>query len=254
MICAVFNTAFNVLVLFVGTLSFAGAFALLIAPPLTKHWSRRWLRVRLGTTSHKITATTPPKTSTATSATTSPATSAPRTSLAVTDFLDAIARDVRSGFSLASSFVQCSDQQPDSNHWSQPVAQQCLRGVVLADALVECALPTWTPEIRFASRTLAVASSGGAGVAPALEHSASVLREQQGLMLDRDVQAAQAHLSTKVLTWLPIAVFAWIAINDSVARGFLLGTPVGMCCVATGIALNVSGRKWMSHVVDNISV
>jgi len=238
MICAVFNTAFNVLVLFVGTLSFAGACTLLISPPLTRHWSRRWLRVRLGATSHKATATTSP--------TTTPPT--------ITDFLDAIARDVRSGFSLASSFVQCSDQQLDDNHWSQPVARQCLRGVVLADAIAECALPTWTTEIRFASRTLAVASAGGAGVAPALEHSASVLREQQALMLDRDVQAAQAQLSTKVLTWLPIAVFAWIAITDPIARMFLLGTPVGMCCIATGITLNVSGRKWMSHVVDNISV
>ena len=238
MICAVFNTAFNVLVLFVGTLSFAGACVLLITPPLTKHWSRRWLRVRLG----------------ATSVTTTPPTTPTRTPPAITDFLDAIARDVRSGFSLASSFVQCSDQQLDDNHWSQPVAQQCLRGVVLADALVECALPTWTPEIRFASRTLAVASAGGAGVAPALEHSASVLREQQGLMLDRDVQAAQAQLSTKVLTWLPIAVFAWIAITDPIARSFLLSTPAGMCCVATGITLNVSGRKWMSRVVSDISV
>ena len=186
----------DAVLLIVGTLSFAGACALLIAPPLTSHWSRRWLRVRLSTTSHKATATT------------SHTTSAPQTPPTITDFLDAIARDVRSGFSLASSFVQCSDQQSDDNHWSQPVAQQCLRGVVLADALVECALPTWTPEIRFASRTLAVASAGGAGVAPALEHSASVLREQQALMLDRDVQAAQAQLSTKVLTWLPIAVFA----------------------------------------------
>jgi len=238
MICAVFNTGFNVAALIVGTLSFAGACALLIAPHLTKHWSRRWLRVRLG----------------ATSVTTTPPTTPTRTPLAITDFLDAIARDVRSGFSLASSFVQCSDQQLDDNHWSQPVAQQCLRGVVLADALVECALPTWTPEIRFASRTLAVASAGGAGVAPALEHSASVLREQQGLMLDRDVQAAQAQLSTKVLTWLPIAVFAWIAITDPIARSFLLSTPAGMCCVATGITLNVSGRKWMSRVVSDISV
>ena len=246
MICAVFNTAFNVVVLIVGTLSFAGACALLIAPPLTKHWSRRWLRVRLGTTLLKATAITSPKTS--------PTTAPSLTQPAITDFLDAIARDVRSGFSLASSFVQCSDQQSDDNHWSQPVAQQCLRGVVLADALVECALPTWTPEIRFASRTLAVASAGGAGVAPALEHSASVLREQLALMLDRDVQAAQAQLSTKVLTWLPIAVFAWIAITDPIARMFLLTTPVGMCCVATGITLNISGRKWMSHVVDNISV
>ena len=250
MICAVFNTAFNVLILFVGTLSFAGACTLLISPPLTRHWSRRWLRVRLGTTSLKATAITSPQTSLATS-TTTPILQTP---LTITDFLDAIARDVRSGFSLASSFVQCSDQQSDDNHWSQPVAQQCLRGVVLADALVECALPTWTPEIRFASRTLAVASAGGAGVAPALEHSASVLREQQALMLDRDVQAAQAQLSTKVLTWLPIAVFAWIAITDPIARMFLLSTPLGMCCVATGITLNVSGRKWMSHVVDNISV
>ena len=238
MICAVFNIALNVVVLIVGTLSFAGACALLITPPLTKHWSRRWLRVRIGATS---VTTTPPTTPTCTPP-------------AITDFLDAIARDVRSGFSLASSFVQCSDQQRDDNHWSQPVAQQCLRGVVLADALVECALPTWTPEIRFASRTLAVASAGGAGVAPALEHSASVLREQQGLMLDRDVQAAQAQLSTKVLTWLPIAVFAWIAITDPIARSFLLSTPAGMCCVATGITLNVSGRKWMSRVVSDISV
>ena len=237
MICAVFNIALNVVVLIVGTLSFAGACALLITPPLTKHWSRRWLRVRLGTTS---VTTTPPTTPT-------------RTPPAITDFLDAIARDVRSGFSLASSFVQCSDQQLDDNHWSQPVAQQCLRGIVLADALVECALPTWTPEIRFASRTLAVASAGGAGVAPALEHSASVLREQQSLMLDRDVQAAQAQLSTKVLTWLPIAVFAWIAITDPIARSFLLSTPAGMCCVATGITLNVAGRKWMSRVVSDIS-
>jgi len=238
MICAVFNTGFNVAALIVGTLSFAGACALLIAPHLTKHWSRRWLRVRLG----------------ATSVTTTPPTTPTRTPPSITDFLDAIARDVRSGFSLASSFVQCSDQQLDDNHWSQPVAQQCLRGVVLADALVECALPTWTPEIRFASRTLAVASAGGAGVAPALEHSASVLREQQGLKLDRDVQAAQAQLSTKVLTWLPIAVFAWIAITDPIARSFLLSTPAGMCCVATGITLNVSGRKWMSRVVSDISV
>ena len=238
MICAVFNTGFNVAALIVGTLSFAGACALLIAPHLTKHWSRRWLRVRLG----------------ATSVTTTPPTTPTRTPPAIADFLDAIARDVRSGFSLASSFVQCSDQQLDDNHWSQPVAQQCLRGVVLADALVECALPTWTPEIRFASRALAVASAGGAGVAPALEHSASVLREQQGLMLDRDVQAAQAQLSTKVLTWLPIAVFAWIAITDPIARSFLLSTPAGMCCVATGITLNVSGRKWMSRVVSDISV
>ena len=238
MICAVFNTGFNVAALIVGTLSFAGACALLIAPHLTKHWSRRWLRVRLG----------------ATSVTTTPPTTPTRTPPSITDFLDAIARDVRSGFSLASSFVQCSDQQLDDNHWSQPVAQQCLRGVVLADALVECALPTWTPEIRFASRTLAVASAGGAGVAPALEHSASVLREQQGLMLDRDVQAAQAQLSTKVLTWLPIAVFAWIAITDPIARSFLLSTPAGMCCVATGITLNVAGRKWMSRVVSDISV
>ena len=245
MICAVFNIAINVVVLIVGTLSFAGACALLITPPLTKHWSRRWLRVRLGTTSHKATATASPA-----ATTTTPILQTPP---AITDFLDAIARDVRSGFSLASSFVQCSDQQLDNNHWSQPVAQQCLRGVVLADALVECALPTWTPEIRFASRTLAVASAGGAGVAPALEHSASVLREQQSLMLDRDVQAAQAQLSTKVLTWLPIAVFAWIAITDPIARSFLLSTPAGMCCVATGITLNVAGRKWMSRVVGDIS-
>jgi Flp pilus assembly protein TadB len=80
------------------------------------------------------------------------------------------------------------------------------------------------------------------------------LREQHGLALDRDVQSAQAQLSTKVLTWLPIAVFAWICATDPVARLFLLSTPAGIGCVATGITLNVSGRKWMTRVVGNVSV
>jgi Flp pilus assembly protein TadB len=236
----------NSLTLIIGTLSFAGASALLITPLLTKFWTRHWLRERLGITSHTATAIT--------SLTTSTATSPSRTPLAITDFLDAIARDVRSGFSLAASFVQCSDRQPETKLWSEPVARRLLHGATLSDALAESALPSWTPEIRFASRTLAFASAGGAGVAPALEHSASILREQHGLALDRNVQSAQAQLSTKVLTWLPIAIFAWICATDPVARLFLLSTPAGIGCVATGITLNVSGRKWMSRVVGDISV
>jgi tight adherence protein B len=236
------RSIFDSLILIIGTLSFAGASVLIIAPLLTRHWARRWLRVRLGTTSHKATAITPPTTA------------APSTPPSITDFLDAIARDVRSGFSLAASFVQCSDRQTENESWSQPVARRLLHGITLSDALLECALPTWTPEIRFASRTLALASAGGSGVAHALEHSASILREQHGLALDRDVQSAQAQLSTKVLTWLPIAVFAWICATDHVARLFLLSTPAGIGCVATGITLNVSGRKWMSRVVGNVSV
>lgn len=241
------RNAFDALVLIFGTLSIAAASALLITPLLTKYWTRRWLRVRLRPTSHKATAITP----TTTATTTPHATSA---SLAITDFLDAVARDVRSGFSLAASFVQCSDRQLETESWSEPVARRLLHGVTLSDALVECALPSWTSEIRFASRALALASAGGSGVAPALEHSASILREQHGLELDRDVQSAQALLSTKVLTWLPIAVFAWICATDHVARIFLLSTPAGIGCVATGITLNVSGRKWMSRVVGDISV
>ena len=236
------RSIFDSLVLIIGTLSFAGASALIIAPLLTRHWARRWLRARLGTTSHKATAITPPTTA------------APSTPQSIIDFLDAIARDVRSGFSLAASFVQCSDRQTETESWSQPVARRLLHGITLSDALLECARPTWTPEIRFASRTLALASAGGSGVAHALEHSASILREQHGLALDRDVQSAQAQLSTKVLTWLPIAVFAWICATDPIARLFLLSTPAGIGCVATGITLNVSGRKWMTRVVGNVSV
>lgn len=240
MICTAFTTILHAAVLIVGTLSFAAAFALIIAPVLIHHWTRRWLRARLTTQTNQIENQSLQP--------------VPPTPLPITDFLDAVARDVRSGFSLAASFVQCSDRQLGEDHWSDPVAQRCLRGASLGDALTECALPTWTPEIRFASRTLAIASAGGSGVAPALEHSASVLREQHGLALDRDVQSAQARLSTKVLTWLPIAVFAWICVTDPIARLFLLTTPAGMGCVTTGITLNVCGRQWMSRVVGDISV
>jgi len=236
------HDVFNAMVVVIGTVSFAGACALIIAPPLTKYWTRRWLRERLGTCPLKTVRPDPPHEPTISS------------DHDITDFLDAVARDMRSGFSLASSFVQCSDRQSDSDHWSQPIAQRLLRGVTLSDAIVECTDSSWSQQIRFACRTLAVASVGGTGVAPALEHCASVLREQQSLELDRNVQSSQALLSTKVLTWLPIAVFVWICITDPIARLFLLSTPVGICCVALGVTLNVSGRRWMTNVVNRIPV
>jgi tight adherence protein B len=228
------------LLIVLGSLCCAGACTLVITPWLQRVFVRHWVRNRLGI-AHPV--SNHPS-----------ATPMQRALNSVTDFLDAIARDVRSGYSITAAFVQCSDRFPHLQGWTLPVAQHCIRGASLASAFAECDSLDWSPDMHQAARALSIASNGGPGVARVVEHSASVLREQQALMLDRDVQAAQAQLSTKVLTWLPIAVFAWIAITDPIARMFLLSTPFGMCCVATGITLNVSGRKWMSHVVDNISV
>ena len=83
------RSIFDSLTLIIGTLSFVGASVLIITPLLTRHWTRRWVRKRLGATSNKATAATSPKTL--------------PTQPAITDFLDAVARDVRSGFSLTAS-------------------------------------------------------------------------------------------------------------------------------------------------------
>jgi Flp pilus assembly protein TadB len=99
-------------------------------------------------------------------------------------------------------------------------------------------------------RTLELAATGGVGGVLALERAAIVLRERSVNIHDRKTQAAQAMLSTQVLSWAPVVVAGWLIVTSTAVRNFLLLSLAGWFCILLGVGFNYAGRKWMQTIVS----
>jgi tight adherence protein B len=224
------NQVVDMFLMALGSLSF-GAMVWIVAHfTLSKWWTRRWLLNRLLGASHQS------------------HTQVPHNLGSVADLLDAIAREVHSGYSLTLAFVNTAERFPNLAWWTEPIAVQCIRGHSLANAIADTTPTNWTADVALATRTLSVASNGGYGVANTLEKSASILREREHIALERRAQTAQIRLSTSVLSWIPLAICIWVITRQSHTRTFLLSTPLGLMCVAVGLLFNIAGRHWIARI------
>ena len=200
---------------------------------LSRRWTHHWVLSRLvGTSQHVPTPKQQEQSS-------------------VADFLDAIAREVHSGYSLTLAFVNTAERFSNLAWWTEPIAVHCIRGHSLANAIADTTPTNWTADIALATRTLSVASNGGYGIANTLEKSASILREREHIAHERNAQTAQIRLSTSVLSWIPLVICVWVVTRQSDTRTFLLSTPLGLMCIAVGLLFNITGRKWIARIARN---
>ena len=224
------STVINFATLVIGTATVGCTCWIVADIVLARRWSRTWVHMRLA-----------------------PAGSLPTTQVAeqdntIADFLDAIARDVHSGFSLTLAFVNTADRFPNLAWWTEPIAVQCMRGHPLARSIADTSPTDWTADVLLATRTLAVASNGGFGIATALEKSASILRERDHIARERIAQTAQIRISTSVLSWIPVIICAWVLTNQPVSRQFMFTSPFGVMCLVLGVIFNILGRLWILRI------
>ena len=224
------NQVVDVFFMALGSLSFGVAVWLVAHFTLSKWWTRRWLLNRLLGASPQSN------------------TQALHNLGSVADMLDAIAREVHSGYSLTLAFVNTAERFPNLAWWTEPIAVQCIRGHSLANAIADTTPTNWTADVALATRTLSVASNGGYGIANTLEKSASILREREHIALERRAQTAQIRLSTSVLSWIPLVICVWAITRQSNTRTFLLSTPLGLMCIAIGLLFNIAGRNWIARI------
>ena len=223
----------DVALLAVGASSCGAAVWFIANPTLSKWWTRHWVLSRLVGTSHHVPSQKQQEQS------------------SVADFLDAIAREVHSGYSLTLAFVNTAERFTNLAWWTEPISLQCIRGHSLATAIADTSPQNWTADVALATRTLSVASNGGYGIVSALEKSASILREREHIAHERHAQTAQIRLSTAVLSWIPLVICAWVITRQSHTRSFLLQSPLGLLCIAIGLLFNIAGRKWITQIARN---
>ncbi|MFM8267550.1 MAG: type II secretion system F family protein [Ilumatobacteraceae bacterium] len=92
----------------------------------------------------------------------------------------------------------------------------------------------------------------GGPIAATLDAGAALLRERLATRADAAAHAAQARLSARVLTAVPLVFAAWSAASSSGFRTALLGGP-GAVAACLGAGLNLAGWRWMRHIVERVA-
>jgi Flp pilus assembly protein TadB len=167
----------------------------------------------------------------------------------LSDLLDATARNLRLGKSMASALKTATETGTIKDPVIGELVALTTRGESFAEATKRLLPTAKTNDLIFALRTIDLAATGGVGGVLALERAAIVLRERSTNINDRQMQASQAMLSTKVLSWAPVVVAGWLVATSSSVRSFLILSVSGWVCILLGLSFNYVGRRWMQTIV-----
>jgi len=171
---------------------------------------------------------------------------------ALAAMLNDVARRCSSGCSLTASFLAAnSTETPDSNQRGAGAEFRRTIAALRGGAIFHDALGHETPrhaDTALAIHVLRLCALQGGNVSESLDRAAATLRERHGARQERIAQAAQARLSAKVLTLVPVAFAGWTMLTTESVRQFLT-TPIGAGCLATGIILNLAGWWLMKRAI-----
>lgn len=156
--------------------------------------------------------------------------------------LDAVAADARSGSSLSTA-------------WEAAIARHHVQGVVAQPGrtlrdLVHQRSPHASEAVVL--NALGTAAALGGSAAATLDAAAAMLRERAAAQAEAHAHSAQARLSARVLTTVPLGFAAWSAVSSSSFRAAVL-TPAGIASLALGTTLNLIGWWWMRRIVGGVA-
>jgi Flp pilus assembly protein TadB len=165
------------------------------------------------------------------------------------EILDTTARHLRLGESFASALQAAVSSQQCAIQALQDFSRSCALGEAASEISKRLIKTAKTKDQQFVVKTLELAATGGVGGVMALERAAIVIRERATHIDDRLAQAAQALLSTRILSWTPLLVAGWLLVSSAPVRNYLILSPSGWICLLLGIGLNLAGRKWMHAII-----
>ncbi|MEY2958110.1 MAG: hypothetical protein RLZZ01_678 [Actinomycetota bacterium] len=155
---------------------------------------------------------------------------------------DTLTRDLRSGTTLG---LALRSRPAPAGSVFDDLPRRLERGMPVADAVG--ARRGTADEQAIATVLIACAVAGGPAAEP-LDRVAATLRRRAADDAERLVQSAQARLSARVMTVIPVAVLTLLLTTSPTVRGSL-GAPVGLITVLVGLGLNLVGWRWMRRVI-----
>jgi Flp pilus assembly protein TadB len=157
--------------------------------------------------------------------------------------LDGISRQVRSGSSLTSAVID----EIDPSSPLHVVLDRLDTGDSLAEALA--AVVADHGDLALTVQALSATAHLGGPIAATLDEAAAVLRERAAALAERRAHGAQARLSARVLTIVPLGFAVWSGAVSQRTRDVYISTAAGAACAICGLALNLVGWRWMKRII-----
>jgi tight adherence protein B len=171
----------------------------------------------------------------------------PAGDLVIAEWCEQAARSLRGGASLSRAIGDASAATPAAAPAFAPALHALGRGRGLPGAIAALGADPSTPVGLVGPVLQACAELGGPAALP-LERTAAVLHGRAAADAERRTASAQARLSARVLTLLPVGTLAVLVLAESATRE-ALGTPAGIACVTAGGVCNVAGWWWMRRII-----
>ncbi len=165
---------------------------------------------------------------------------------AVAEWCDDIARLVRSGTSLRDALTCAASDDPGIERAVGTLRLALDRGVTVTEAVSRVDAPG--RHLQLALSVIATAGRVGGPSAAAVDRTAMTLRRRASEIDDRSTHAAQARLSTHVMTAVPLLMLAVLTASDDDVRAVTM-TPAGIASITAGLGLNMTGWWWMRRIV-----
>lgn len=152
--------------------------------------------------------------------------------------LDTMAADIRGGSSTRVAFQRAVDRVRPNGEVVRP-------GTSLERVVGRA--PRDRDE-ALAALVIDVAADLGGAAAAAVQSGATLLRERAAAAAEAHAHSAQARLSVKVLTIVPLVFAGWSMVASSSFRAAVLTAP-GAISAAAGAGCNVAGWCWMRRII-----
>lgn len=158
-------------------------------------------------------------------------------------FLDAVASEIRGGSSLRMAATAVLD--------SHGCAGQVVRAPLPFERLGRTSVDDRDEAV--VAQALSTALQLGGSTAGVVQSGANLLRERAAVRAEARAHSAQARLSARVLTLVPVGFAAWSAVASTTFRRAVF-TPAGLASAALGVVTNSIGWWWMRHIVQRATV
>ena len=175
---------------------------------------------------------------------------------AVATWADDLARSLRHGSTLHEALSTVIPHDPVVERGTRALRHHLARGTTVADACTRWAdsLPaTRVGRVELLATTSTVVGAaallGGSAAAP-LDRLAVAMRQHASSDLERSAQSAQARMSARVLTFVPLVVLGLLVVTDHDVRSVITQAR-GFGVVTAGLGLNTLGSLWMRRIVGH---
>lgn len=166
----------------------------------------------------------------------------------VVELCDALQAELAAGQSAEQALGRAADDWPLVG----PAARAAATGGDVTAALRELATVPGAGSLRVVAAAWLVAHRTGHGLADALGRVADDLRAAEQTHRIVVGELASARATARLLAALPVVALALGSGAGASPWSFLLGSPAGLACLVTGLALGYAGLAWVEALAADI--